>query len=506
MAVPPTSNAPTRAQPALASASDHMDNAARWSKAQLLLGRRRLSTHHAPSRSLLSRTLSGDSPYSAAYQYVTGLLLVGSIVLVVADSVEPWASRNVQLLTTADGLISTATALDYAARLATCTERAVYGDLGPVRGRLLWMRSWEAMVDAAASLPFFVDVLLPIVEIPPLTWLRVFRIARIFRTSHYVAAVRTAGRVLFVNREILYVALTLVSFMIFVTSAMLFFAGGDECGAKNGLDSLPGAMYAAVLMLTGLGSPEGELNVALRLVTVLTAFLSVPFFAVPAAMLTWGFEGEAARLAAHERRRFHRKQVYGGSADGDSSDDDEEDGDDDAELAEYLDGVGGGEEAEAEGAEEAALAFFVDETADDVSLLHTAQRLANRLGSRRLEAARARQLQLDALKLVHKVGAASAAGLTAESERRLELKLRQFRRVAKRVLASGCSRLGDTIAEGSVSQHGKATTKDAVADAAAASPLQPANAAAVNALREDVSQLRRDMSRVLDAVEKLSRS
>ena len=28
-----------------------------------------------------------------------------------------------------------------------------------------------------------------------------------------------------------------------------------------------------------------------QLVVVFTAFLSVPFFAVPAAMVTWGFEG-----------------------------------------------------------------------------------------------------------------------------------------------------------------------------------------------------------------------
>ena len=34
-----------------------------------------------------------------------------------------------------------------------------------------------------------------------------------------------------------------------------------------------------------------------------TAFASVPFFAVPAAMLTWGFEGEAERLAGRERKK-----------------------------------------------------------------------------------------------------------------------------------------------------------------------------------------------------------
>ena len=83
------------------------------------------------------------------------------------------------------------------------------------------MSSWEAVIDAAATLPFFVDVLLPFVEVPPLSWLRIFRVARIFHSSQHATAVRTAGRILYVNREILLVALTLVSFMVFATSALL---------------------------------------------------------------------------------------------------------------------------------------------------------------------------------------------------------------------------------------------------------------------------------------------
>ena len=67
------------------------------------------------------------------------------------------------------------------------------------------------------------------------------------------------------------------------------------------------------MMLTGLASPEdseGPLPPPMRLVVLLTAFLSVPFFAVPAAMLTWGFEGEAQRLATRERRRATRRALY----------------------------------------------------------------------------------------------------------------------------------------------------------------------------------------------------
>ena len=39
-------------------------------------------------------------------------------------------------------------------------------------------------------------------------------------------------------------------------------------------------------MLTGQGNPEGALPVEMKFVVAATAILSVPFFAIPAAMLT----------------------------------------------------------------------------------------------------------------------------------------------------------------------------------------------------------------------------
>jgi hypothetical protein len=165
-----------------------MSRSTGWSKAQLVIPKiRRLSQRHA-TRSLISRTLSGDKPgLSTAYQGLTVFLLVASLALVVADSIEPWATAHARLLTACDGVLSGLTLLDYLARLATCTERAVYRDLGPVHGRLRFMRSWGAMVDLAASVPFFVDIL-TIVELPPLTWLRIFRIASVERPPNRAAA------------------------------------------------------------------------------------------------------------------------------------------------------------------------------------------------------------------------------------------------------------------------------------------------------------------------------
>jgi hypothetical protein len=53
-------------------------------------------------------------------------------------------------------------------------------------------------------------------------------------------------------------------------------------------------------MLAGQGVPDGELTGATKLLVICTAFISIAIFAIPAAMLAWGFESEAERL----RERF----------------------------------------------------------------------------------------------------------------------------------------------------------------------------------------------------------
>ena len=101
----------------------------RWSKAQLMVGRGRLVTPPTQihQRSLLARTLAGSSPYASAYERMTGLLLIASIALAVAESVDPTRPR---LYEAADGTISTLFLLDYCARLLTATEHSRYRRLG----------------------------------------------------------------------------------------------------------------------------------------------------------------------------------------------------------------------------------------------------------------------------------------------------------------------------------------------------------------------------------------
>jgi len=67
-------------------------------------------------------------------------------------------------------------------------------------------------------------------------------------------------------------------------------------------------MYLAILMLAGQGIPEGTLGAATQVAVAVTALFSVAIFAIPAAMLAWGFEAEAERLSRKKRRMRKKKE------------------------------------------------------------------------------------------------------------------------------------------------------------------------------------------------------
>lgn len=85
-------------------------------------------------------------------------------------------------------------------------------------------------------------------------------------------------------------------------------------------DSLGDTMYMSTLMLTGGGGPDTEnLPWYTKAVVLLTSVFSVAMFAIPASMLTWGFEAEAERMAKQARKRaLKRREMEKKSSEGTS--------------------------------------------------------------------------------------------------------------------------------------------------------------------------------------------
>ena len=372
---------------------------------------------------------SSKARHATLYRNFLASLIIFSVMLFIIETL-PQLRVHSGTFFVLDGIISTCFLVDYSLRLYAAYGHYKIRPLGPVLSRLRWLATWESAFDAASTFPFFYDLLDGERTLISFAWVRVFRVFLLFRTSATARAVNTCVRVLVVNRQILAVSLALVVFMLLVTSSLLFVAADEQFMEENDFYSIPGAMFLAVLMLTGQGTPEGDLTAGMRAVVVMTAILSVPFFAVPAAMLTWGFEGEAQRLAAHERRRRSRRAIYDQehlSAVISSSSSEGED------LQEYLEGLGGGNDGERQTLESRALRFFSTTSSDAPAaaaaptaspLLPKAAQLAAELGEMRAQAARVRQQREDALLLVE----SAEEELSAADASHLELKLQRFAR------------------------------------------------------------------------------
>lgn len=395
---------------------------------------KRLRRPAVSAKTSVFQTLSSRSKTSAAkvYRTVTLVLILTNVVAFLASTNDQLSDRYSATFELIEGVTSCIFLADYVLRIATITENRMYKAKGAVWGRLSWALSAAGVLDALSTFPYFLDNLLLHNKLPSLTWIKIFRVFLLFRTSKYSHAMNTVSRVLWVNSEILGVSTFLVGFMVLFTSALLYMTSTPEERKINGIDDVPSAMYLAVLMLTGQATPEGDLSVISKCMVMLTAFLSVPFFAVPAAMLTWGFEGEAERLAQQQRKRHAREKLYSAEMEGVlSSSSSEDEGDN---LEDYLDLVGGADDEDAGELEERALAFF--ESATLGPMLPEARKLAAELESSRVQAKKQKQLQEDALTLLGQVNT-HHTGDVRKCEEDRERRLQLFR---KRVLEEQASK------------------------------------------------------------------
>jgi voltage-gated potassium channel len=231
------------------------------------------------------------------------IVILSDLVLFILSTDVKLSNRYEKLFHTSEGFASCVFLIEYIARLTTIMEKKKYAEMGPLTGRLRYASTWGALVDLFATLPFFLEHLTGW-DLPTLTYLRFFRLFRILKTEGYVQALDAVYRVIYFNREILWVAVLLCMFLVLVTAVLLYYLRPQNAeDSSQDFQSIAATLYLSTLMLTGQGPPDGDLPWYTKLVVLITSVFSVAMFAIPASMLTWGFEAEAARMAKATRQR-----------------------------------------------------------------------------------------------------------------------------------------------------------------------------------------------------------
>jgi voltage-gated potassium channel len=274
-------------------------------------------------------------------RFITLIILMDLLLFILSTDLN-LSQHHGDFFHTTEGIASCIFLVEYVARVAVCTEKKKYHKHGRVGGRLAYMKSWAALIDLFATLPFFLEYPTGW-NLPTLTYLRFFRLFRILKTEGYVRALDAVYRVVYYNREILWVAALLCIFLILVTAVLLYYLKPQNEEDAADFQSIGATLYMSTMMLTGQGGPDGaNLPWYTKMVVLLTAVFSVAMFAIPASMLTWGFEAEAARMAKVTRQRTIKQQLQSQSTSLDSlplsssSDSDDDSSDGDSTDEEYL--------------------------------------------------------------------------------------------------------------------------------------------------------------------------
>ena len=288
------------------------------------------------------------NPYSrrwqaTLYKNTISTIITADLLMFICSTDLRANTKYPRVFNTWEATVSYIFLIEYCARLYVVTEKTKYGDKGPVLGRLYYaFGSFGAWIDLLAASPYFVELLTGW-DLPRLTILRIFRLFRILKTEGYMRAVDAVYRVIYYNSEILYVA-ALICVFLTVSTGMLLYVLRPEHDLENDFGSIAATLYLSTMMLTGQGGPGGELPWYTKSVVLLTSVFSVAIFAIPASMLTWGFEAEAERMAAAAYRRANKPDTDSStsSSEGDTTDD------------EYFKLIAGGGDDDSEDEEEAA--------------------------------------------------------------------------------------------------------------------------------------------------------
>jgi voltage-gated potassium channel len=214
------------------------------------------------------------------------VVILLSIVVVMADSVQAVHLTHGRILNGAEWIFTLLFTAEYIARLLC------------VRKPLRYATSFFGIIDLLAVLPTYLALFVP--ELHALIDVRVLRLLRVFRVfklAAYVAEYQFLGSALAASGRKILVFLSVVLMMVLVMGTVMYVVEGQA----NGFTSIPTSVYWAISTVTTVGfgdiTPKTDLG---RLISSFMMLMGWGILAVPTGIVT-------AEMAA--QRQMQRSQT-----------------------------------------------------------------------------------------------------------------------------------------------------------------------------------------------------
>ena len=248
-----------------------------------------MSKRHLKHR--LLHILEGDPAAGKPGRFVQSALIVlviANIVSIILESVHHLHTDYLAYFHGFEVFSIVVFTIEYLARFWTASEKH---EDQPWLARRKYALSFFGLIDLISILPFYLQFFVPGMD---LRILRVVRLLRTFKLSHFNSAIEDLFSALYHARASVYSTIYLFLIALLLTSTAMYHVEHELQPDKFG--SIPAAMYWSVISLTTVGygdvTPVSSLG---KFISAITAFLGVSSVAMLTGVVASAFANQVER-------------------------------------------------------------------------------------------------------------------------------------------------------------------------------------------------------------------
>lgn len=189
-----------------------------------------------------------DKKAALVFSWAMTLLVLANVGAVILESVPEIDHRHQESFAWFDRISIFFFSVEYLLRIWTAADNHASERISALGRRLQYMLGFHGLIDLIAVLPFFLQSLLPGLD---LRVLRVIRVLRILKLSHYSTALEDLVASVYAARDSFISAIYLLALTILMASCLMHHAEHQLQPAQFG--TIPDAMWWAIVTITTVG-------------------------------------------------------------------------------------------------------------------------------------------------------------------------------------------------------------------------------------------------------------
>ncbi|MGB0207798.1 MAG: ion transporter [Candidatus Puniceispirillaceae bacterium] len=238
---------------------------------------------------LLEKAQPGDTA-SLVVDRGLAFLIVANVIAVTLETVDEIYQAYAPAFTLFEIISVIIFSIEYLLRIWVSASNNASRFDAPFRRRLSYMLSPSGMIDLLAILPAF----LPFFTSVDLRWLRILRLLRMFKISHYSSALEDFFSAIYHERTAFAGALYLFCVTLFLSSALMYLV--EHSAQPEVFSSIPETLWWSLITLTTVGYGDVAPITAIgKVIGGITAFMGVCVVALMTGIVASAFSSQVSR-------------------------------------------------------------------------------------------------------------------------------------------------------------------------------------------------------------------